>query len=264
MMGRTHAATGALAGLLIGPLVGLESVAQLLPFAAVTAGYALLPDLDHPGATASRLLGGITGLVSFVLRAGSRAVYALTKGPRDEDCEGTHRHLSHTLVFAILLGGACATTTAAGAAWGVVVWLLLGVLLAVDQLGMIGLVGLGAGAAGWVPAAAAGTMPLGQGAVVALNETSGWLGIAVAVGCFVHCLGDAVTRSGCPFLFPMPIAGETWYELRPPRWLRFRTNGWFERRLVYPFVVLGCVVAVPGVSGQLVDVVVTVRTTVGM
>jgi membrane-bound metal-dependent hydrolase YbcI (DUF457 family) len=260
MMGRTHAATGALAGLLIGPLVGLESVPELVPFAAVTAGYALVPDLDHPEATASRLLGPITGLVSMVLRAGSRVLYALTKGSRDEDCNGTHRHLSHTLLFAVLLGGICSATTAAGGAWVVTAWLLLGVLLAVDQLGIVGLVGLGAGAASWVPAVAAGTMPIGQAALSALTETAGWLGIAIAAGCFVHCLGDAVTRSGCPFLFPIPIAGETWYELRPPRWLRFRTNGGFERRVVYPFVVVGCALAVPGVFGWVRDLVVLTAT----
>jgi hypothetical protein len=42
MMGRTHAATGVLAGLLLGPALGLAEVG---PFAATCAGYALLPDL---------------------------------------------------------------------------------------------------------------------------------------------------------------------------------------------------------------------------
>jgi len=27
-------------------------------------------------------------------------------------------------------------------------------------------------------------------------------------GCLTHCLGDALTEAGCPFLFPVPIAGE--------------------------------------------------------
>ena len=72
------------------------------------------------------------------------------------------------------------------------------------------------------------------------------LGIAVAVGCFTHCLGDAMTESGCPFLFPVPIAGETWYELRPPKPLRLRTGKKVERLVVFPaFVVLGLLL-IPG------------------
>lgn len=59
MMGRTHALTGALAGLVIGRWLGLDTLPDLLPFATVTAGYALLPDLDHPSASATRLLGPI-------------------------------------------------------------------------------------------------------------------------------------------------------------------------------------------------------------
>lgn len=88
-------------------------------------------------------------------------------------------------------------------------------------------------------------------ALEALADSSGWLGLAVALGCFTHCLGDALTKSGCPFLFPIPIAGETWYELRPPRWLRFRTGGGFESYFVYPAVGIGCVLAIPGVAGYL-------------
>nr|WP_318780744.1 metal-dependent hydrolase [Amycolatopsis roodepoortensis] len=51
MMGRTHAATGVLAGLLLGPAIGLQGLAEIGPFAATCAGYALLPDLDHPSST---------------------------------------------------------------------------------------------------------------------------------------------------------------------------------------------------------------------
>jgi hypothetical protein len=79
-----------------------------------------------------------------------------------------------------------------------------------------------------------------------LGELSGLMGIAVAVGCVTHCLGDAITESGCPFLFPIPIAGETWYELRPPKALRLRTGKRVERMVVFPvFVVLGLLL-IPG------------------
>lgn len=239
-MGRTHALTGWCAGLAVAPLLEVETVAQAVVVATVTAGAALLPDLDHPGARASRLLGPVTGLLSRGLRAGSAALYRATKGPRDENVTGTHRHGTHTLVFAVLAGTGTAVGTALGGRWGVLGVLVVGTLLAVDALGdwLLPVAGL------------AGTAWLGTAGGDALGElggVSGWLGIGVALGCFVHCLGDSLTLSGCPFLWPLPIAGETWFEIRPPRVLRFRTGGAVEQMLVFPvFVVVG-VLLLPGV-----------------
>src|SRR5690606_40666834 len=73
MMGRTHALTGWCAGLAVAPAVGITTLSQALVFAATTAGYALLPDLDHPGARASKLLGPVTGGLSWLLRNASRS-----------------------------------------------------------------------------------------------------------------------------------------------------------------------------------------------
>ncbi|KNX38943.1 metal-dependent hydrolase [Luteipulveratus halotolerans] len=238
-MGRTHALTGWCAGLAVAPLVEARSVHQAVLIAATTAGFALLPDLDHPGASASRFLGPLTGLLCRILRALSAATYALTKGPRDEDVTGKHRHLTHTLVFAIALGWATNLATQEWGAHAVGVVVVSGLLLAEAVLGDWVLLLTGAGVVAWLGTA--------HDYVADLEQVSGWLGAAVAVGCFTHCVGDSLTRSGCPFLFPLPIAGETWYEIRPPRPLRFRTGTWVETGLLVPvFVVLG-VLLLPGV-----------------
>lgn len=238
MMGRTHALTGWCAGLAAAPLIGVATGAPQLVFAATTAGFALLPDLDHPGATATRLLGWFTRVVSWLLRKVSARLYAATKGPRDERCAGTHRHLSHTVLFALALGGTTAVGAAVGGRWVVLGVVLFGLLLAAAVLGdWVLLAGVGAGA--W--------MVLGSDAAAALADVGAFLGAAVALGCVVHDLGDAITEAGCPFLFPLLIRGETWYEIRPPRWLRFRTGKRFERCVVFPvFAALGVVLA-PGV-----------------
>lgn len=238
VMGRTHAMTGWCAGLAVAPFVGAGSVHQAIAFAATTAGFALLPDLDHPGAGASRLLGPITGAISWLLRRLSSVVYALTKGPRDEKSQGKHRHLSHTVLFAAALGALTMWGTRQGGWYVVAGVALFGVLLAADALGDW-LILVAAGAAVWwsLTASAAGE----------LRQLTGWLGVAVAIGCFTHCLGDALTEAGCPFLFPVPIAGETWYELRPPAFLRFHTGKKVEKRLIFPVFVVLAVVLVPGV-----------------
>lgn len=236
MMGSTHALTGLCAGLALSPLL-TGSLTQALLFSAVTAGYALLPDLDHPGARASRLLGPITRILSSSVRAGSRWLYARTKGPRDEHHRGEHRHATHTVAFALLAGTAATLGTQAGGPWVPVGIVVLGILFAADALGDWVLPLAGICAAAW-------WRTVGGDALGILAGTGPVLGIAVAAGCVTHCLGDAVTLSGCPFLWPIPIAGETWYELRPPRVLRFRTGGVVEKAAVFPaFVVIAALLA---------------------
>jgi membrane-bound metal-dependent hydrolase YbcI (DUF457 family) len=252
-MGRSHALSGWCAGLAMAPLVGLTSVAQVVPFAAATAGYALLPDLDHPGASASRVLGPITGIVSGAVRAFSGLLYSITKGPRDEDSTGRHRHASHTLAAALLLGFLTSRLGAAGGWRAVLGVALFGLILAAHVLGdWVLAVVVGAGA--W---SLAGTWLPGTPAVEVLrgglDEIGSWIGAAVALGMFVHCLGDSLTRSGCPWLWPLPIRGETWFELRLPRAFRFRTGGWVERLIIAPLLLAGGVLLLPGALPVLQD-----------
>ena len=102
----------------------------------------------------------------------------------------------------------------ASAAWGTPV--LLGTLFVCIALAIKGLDALVPGppslviAAGltyavqeWVPGGTAGT--------------AGWLGTAVTLGMLVHAVGDAVTESGAPLLWPVPIRGRTWYPVGGPR-----------------------------------------------
>ncbi|WP_410787633.1 metal-dependent hydrolase [Kribbella sp. C-35] len=247
MMGRSHALSGWCAGLAVAPLVGLTSVAEVVPFAAATAGYALVPDLDHPGASASRLLGPVTRLVSAAVRAFSGVLYNVTKGPRDEDSTGKHRHATHTLVAAILLGMLAASLGDRGK-WAVLAVAVTGLVLAADALGDWIVLAVVA-AAGWSIVGTGDALP-GTAAADALqaglSQIGGWIGAAVAVGMFVHCLGDSLTRSGCPWLWPLPIRGETWYELRLPKPLRFSTGKWFEHMVIVPVLTIGGVLLLPG------------------
>lgn len=232
MMGRTHALTGGVAGLAVAPLVGVSTLAQSAVFAVTTAGYAILPDLDHPSASASRVLGWFTRCLSWIVRGISGLIYKATKGPRDEP--GVHRTVTHTSLFAVGVGlGYWATTSP----WVVVGIAAFGVLLAVDRLGDIALA---------VTVAAVLVLTVGTGGDLATlaAEVDGmaWsIGIAAGLGCLVHCLGDAVTESGAPLLFPLPIAGETYYELRPPAFLRFSTNSVVENWFVTPLCLVGLV-----------------------
>lgn len=238
MLGRTHAATGWCAGLLLAPHLHAHTLPQAVVVATVCAGAALIPDLDHPGSRASRIAGPVTQALSAVVQAASRLTYRATRGRRDEYCSGEHRHLTHTLLFAAGLGAAVNWWTASTGWWSVLLVLGCAVLLAVDAFG------------DWMAGVFAAALLLWISGGRALDElagVSGWLGVAVGAGCLVHCLGDALTESGCPILWPLPILGETWFELRPPRLLRFRTGGGVELGLVWPVCTAAGVLLLPGV-----------------
>lgn len=238
MLGRSHAVSGWCAGLLVASALG-HTGAPSLPIAAVAAGAALLPDLDHPHSHASRFGGWVTALVSWCLRRCSMSLYGATKGPRDEDRTGGHRHLSHTAVFAVGAGGAVVagawlaqrhSTLAAAVVVAAVAFLAVALAAHVIS-GWVLPIALVGGTAWWL---AVPGDPL-----VAVAGLAPSVGAAVAAGCLAHDLGDALTHSGCPILWPIPICGETWYELRPPAVLRFTTGSGVERYLVFPLLFVG-------------------------
>lgn len=210
MLGVSHAATGLLVGAVLGAAVGAHPV-DVVVCAAVGAGAALLPDLDEPGSTVGRSLGAVTRGVSGVLRSVSSRVYRATATSYelgDSRSDGGHRYLTHT-VPAVLGFGAVA--------WGVAVlgWVGLGVVVfAMAALGL-GCVAREFGrkavqAAGLAAAAVAG-------AAVVLGSVPGWLvACVVSVGALTHVLGDWLTRSGVPLLWPLTHRGKRWWMLRSP------------------------------------------------
>lgn len=230
MMGRSHAVSGALGGVAAAPLLGMTTLAQVAPFALVVAGFALLPDLDHPSSTVSRSVGPVTALISAVLRGASSLLYALTKGRRDEDWAGTHRHLTHTLMFAVCLGVTAGLVGHANP-WAVLAIAAFGIFIGSLALGGWMITAGLLAAALWL-FSVHGDLAAAEAGLAGVT----WkIGIAVGLGCFIHCLGDSLTQMGCPWAFPAPIAGETWYEIKllPPGF-RLHTDGLVENVLILP------------------------------
>lgn len=87
--------------------------------------------------------------------------------------------------------------------------------------------------------------------VLAWSGSGHWALLAgggIALGCVTHIVGDALTLSGVSgFLWPIPIAGETFYEVRTPRWMRFRTGGVAEKLLIAPALLVAAILLAPGV-----------------
>ena len=206
MMNGAHAATGVLTG------VGLAAVMQAPPAALaasalVGAGAALLPDIDHDQATITRSSGPITRGVAEVLQALARAVYRTTRLPHDPEATGKvgeHRGLIHAPVFALLLGTALALGTLASP-WVAIAATYLLTSAAIRSLRWsLPLPGPARRilAAGLTPPLVAAAATYGLVQAGALHQVGPWLGLIVAAGMIVHSLGDGMTNSGIPFLWP--------------------------------------------------------------
>jgi Predicted membrane-bound metal-dependent hydrolase (DUF457). len=255
VLGVSHATSGAALGLAVAGfaprIAGVQpSAGVVLTFAAVCAGAALLPDLDHPSSAATRRFSVASWLACHAVRPLSGLVYDLTKGRRDTG-RGTHRGLTHTAVGALLLGLA---VNVASARFGTPV--LVGTLFVCLALAIKGLDELVPGPPSLVIAAGL-TYGVEQFVPGGTAGTAGWLGTAVTLGMVVHAVGDAITESGAPLLWPLTIRQRRWYPVGSPRPLRFRTGGAVEAWVVAPaltvltFVLVALVV--PGVGALLQD-----------
>lgn len=204
MRGTVHAAIGASApvGLIVTQHV---NILQGFTMAAVSAGFALLPDLDHPKATASKALGAP---VHKVVHSLCKAVTNGTATRRDRSYiqyqqmkrrDPYHRTLTHTLLASVVTG-ALAYLLARISPMGAGAIAAFGVLMLWPLYRKtIGLVVLGAVAAS-------------MGAVMLLNP---WLlGIAVTGGYVSHVVADGCTTAGVPALWPMKIRGKRWWNIR--------------------------------------------------
>jgi membrane-bound metal-dependent hydrolase YbcI (DUF457 family) len=255
VLGVSHALSGAALGLAVAgfvpQLLGEHPHAgTVLTFTAVCAGAALLPDLDHPSSMATRRFSAASWVASHGVRPLSRLVYDLTRGRRDTG-RGSHRGLTHTVIGAVLLGMA---VNLASAQFGTPV--LIGTLFVCLALAIKGLDAIVPGPPSLVIAAGL-TYAIEHVVPGGTAGTAGWLGTAVTLGMVVHSVGDAITESGAPLLWPLQIRRRRWYPVGSPRPLRFRTGGAVEAWLVAPVltvaVFLLAAFVVPGVAPWLLE-----------
>jgi membrane-bound metal-dependent hydrolase YbcI (DUF457 family) len=236
MMGHDHARSGvpaACVAVLVARAFGEDlSVFMIALSIVLTCGAALLPDLDHPSATAAHTFGPITRGIAEVLNGFGEWLYYRTRSNADKPhIKDGHRTFSHTVVFALLAGVFVALACSLGGKWALLVTLFI--LASLALRGAAGHHGHGRRRHRLLPRLPRG--PIGISfAAAALSAAAYFLmpttvngvfiGICVAVGCITHDLGDACTLYGDPLFWPLPIKGQRWYLVGTPRALRFRTG----------------------------------------
>lgn len=235
MMGRSHAASGAVAWLCAcaaGSLASLDAHPRTVVVGAVVAaGAAVLPDIDHPSSTVARSLGPLTRSVARGVSWVADFVQDRTCAHCTDDDSIGHRALTHTALGCLAAGG---MVSLMGWRWG-----LPGALVVVFAASALALLALLPPRRGrWARSVLfAATFTAAVGGLWPASSWW-WLGAPVAFGTLAHCVGDALTISGCPVLWPLRIRGCRWARLGSPRRLRFRTGGAVETWLVGGLMVL--------------------------
>jgi membrane-bound metal-dependent hydrolase YbcI (DUF457 family) len=250
MMGPAHSLSGAAAWLGVG--AGAAAAGHAMPWpvlvggAAICAGAALAPDLDHKAATISRSFGPLSKIACEVVDKLSLAVYRATRSSGDPRRHGGHRTLTHTWVWAVLCGAGTSALAVYGGRWAVLAVLFVHMVLAIEGLlwrqarvSSDVLVWLLGAASAWILSDVL-TRHGDDWLFTGPGQEFLWLGLPVVLGVLVHCVGDALTISGCPILWPIPIGRKRWYPLGPPKALRFHAGAWVELKVLMPaFLVLG-------------------------
>ena len=236
MKGYNHALTGAAAWVAVtstAPLtLGWYPVSPLgvVAGAFVCAGAALAPDADHHDATIANSLPPLSQWVCDV-------VGAVAGGHRN----GTHSVLGIAVAVAVAwaAGHVTVTTELLGElAVGAGALSLLLVAFAARALGL----GRGRLQSWALAVALAGFVTL-----VAPTQWA-WLPLAVGIGAVVHVLGDMLTGSGVPLLWPWEPSAPRWWRRTPGLrrlWssggsfalpLLGRTGSWRERAVAAPLI----------------------------
>lgn len=210
MKGTVHAAIGVSAPAAV-TLTGAVSIPQGLIMAAVSAGFALLPDVDSPNSLASQAMGPLAHRVTHRI---SRAALTSTSTGRDVSNanwrrmnrqDPVHRTLTHTLLVTLAVAGLTYTVGLVGLG-GMVTG--LGVFLLWPVYRKKGKVSRGV-AMGVCFAGA-----VGVSYAAGLCMTPWLLALAAGGGYLSHVAADGCTTSGVPALWPMKFGGKRWWNFR--------------------------------------------------
>jgi membrane-bound metal-dependent hydrolase YbcI (DUF457 family) len=220
VLGHSHSTSGALTWGAAAAFVpaaawpGHLDIRETLLGTFVTAGAALLPDLDHPEGSISHFLGPISHyfcrFVSWI--------------------SGGHRHATHSFLFVAMMGAG----TWAGAHYlGRPFTLGLVFVLLSLAIRALHLCPPGKGIHSW------GVVTLlAVGGTVLMDRWIGadpkWLWIAVALGTLTHVVGDCLTKEGCPLFWPID------HRLGIP--IIRHTGDKFETAFLTPLMAVGAIV----------------------
>lgn len=208
MMGKTHALTGMWGGLGAAHLAGIP-VWDVVLGASLCTGAAILPDIDHPRSTVANVYGPVTRAFGWLMNK----------------ITGGHRRGTHSVFGVGVLGVVAQLGVMHRDAWYGQVALC--VIMILCLAGAVRLLKIPGWLDDFLP------IPVVLGVVCLTPISLDVVPMAVMLGCVIHIVGDMVTPMGCPISWPLSGVNV--------RFNLFTTNGFVERNVITPLVVVGIV-----------------------
>ena len=244
-------------------VLGANNVWVVILAAAVTAGASLLPDLDNTRSTSKSSLGYLGDALSLLFRSSSAVIQTFVRTSRDSPDPNPHRGFYHTIPAALLLGFLTylATSIKGGnfsvpfigvVTYGtlfalIITWLCIHMALAGLAKSFVRKMKSKAGVFGeLVPFVFSFALTFTIFTQIPKGIDFWWLGVSVALGCFIHLFGDCFTTAGNPILFPIPYKGKMWWTVR---FTKIKSGGILEQYVFIPFFAVMCLVSFLKISG---------------
>lgn len=213
-----------------------------------TIGAAMVPDLDNTKSTIKSNLGVIGDILSTGFRATSVVIQSTVKTRKDDSTPNPHRGFWHTIVASILTGVLIFFITKIGGTFSIPVLGEITIGYAIAFIISFILVQL---------ALTTVLNPLIKKnkksslfKIISLvlsflltliifiqlpnNMSFIWLAVSVTLGMIIHILGDTTTTSGTPLLWPIPINGKMWWNIRLSS---MKAGGEIEKKILTPLFV---------------------------
>ena len=253
LMGPTHALSAVAFALLFTwlasdimfkEILGSSNVVVFISAMIIIVGASLMPDLDATKSTSINVLGIVGTVLSKAMRGFSSIVQNLIKGPYDKSSD-PHRGFWHTLLSAFLMGVIFSSLTSINIKLFTIkdvtitisTFIVLFILYISIQLSLaslfkpfynknknkIGKLGITIGAI-----AISFTLIY----LLPSNINYYWVGGAVTFGWIAHLLGDMMTVSGVPILFPLKFKGKRWWDFRLP--FGIKAGGFIVKTVLIP------------------------------
>lgn len=256
LMGPTHALSAVALSLCVAwlakdfmfdTLLGSKDIMLFISAIIIIIGSSLMPDLDATNSTSITTLGPIGKVLSKAMRGFSVLIQNMIKGPYDKGSD-PHRGFWHTILAAFLAGilitGLANINVNLFTIFDiditlskliVIIYIYISLQLGVASLFKpfykknvdkpLGKLGLNI-ASLLIAAYLMYSLPS--------NAKYNWIGGAVTFGWITHLIGDMLTVSGVPILFPLKYKGKRWWNFRLP--LGIKAGGVFEKSILIPLL----------------------------
>lgn len=257
-MGKTHALSAVAVWLLIAAflpdtmfntILKSDNLIVFITSIVIVTGFGLMPDFDNTKSTAISTLGLLGRLLSMGMRTSSLAIQSSIKGPADKSTSNPHRGFWHTLISSLLIGLIVYTTTSIPIkiSDAFTVGLLFAIMWAYICL-KIGLAGLFNQTIKKIKSQGFLSMLVIELLAILFSITLifllpkdlsyNWFALSATLGYCIHILGDTVTTSGTPLLFPLKHKGKRWWNYRLTS---MKANGPTENLILIP-VFIGIII----------------------